>query len=136
MLIHERIGAVINISAVYETAAWGITEQPDFYNQVLLVATALQPEPLMQTILLIENEMGRVRKERYGPRIIDIDLLLFNDLIYNTALVTVPHPRISERRFVLEPLNEIAPHKIHPVFNQTVSQLLEACKDTSFVKKQ
>ncbi|ANH80143.1 2-amino-4-hydroxy-6-hydroxymethyldihydropteridine diphosphokinase [Niabella ginsenosidivorans] len=136
ILTGERIGPIVRASSVYETEAWGITDQPDFYNQVLLVTTELQPEPLMRALLGIENEMGRIRRERYGPRIIDIDLLLYNDLVYNSNIVSIPHPRIPERRFVLEPLHEIAPDKMHPLLHQSVSRLLEACPDTSFVKKQ
>ncbi|MBO9594422.1 MAG: 2-amino-4-hydroxy-6-hydroxymethyldihydropteridine diphosphokinase [Niabella sp.] len=134
-LIERHIGPIEKTSAIYETAAWGLVQQPDFYNQALEVATALQPEPLMQMILKIEADMGRVRNERYGPRVIDIDILLYNDLVCKQPLVTLPHPRMQERRFVLVPLNEIAPERQHPVLHQTIRQLLDAVNDDSAVKK-
>ncbi|WP_018625829.1 2-amino-4-hydroxy-6-hydroxymethyldihydropteridine diphosphokinase [Niabella aurantiaca] len=134
-LISHRIGPVRKISAIYETAAWGLTDQPDFYNQALLVTTPLLPEALMQMILAIESDMGRVRKERYGPRVIDIDILLYNDLVYQSPVVTLPHPRMTERRFVLAPLDEIAPEQIHPELNRTIHQLLLQTTDASPVKK-
>lgn len=134
-LIGRHIGSIENASAIYETAAWGLVHQPDFYNQALRVSTALQPEPLMQMILKIEADMGRVRNERYGPRVIDIDILLYNDLICALPLVTLPHPRMQERRFVLAPLDEIAPEVQHPVLHQTIRQLLAAVSDDSAVKK-
>ncbi|MCF3111896.1 2-amino-4-hydroxy-6-hydroxymethyldihydropteridine diphosphokinase [Niabella sp. CC-SYL272] len=135
VLIREYIGPIGRASSIYETAAWGMVHQPDFYNQALEVSTALQPEPLMQTILRIESEMGRVRNERYGPRVIDIDILLYNHLICTLPLVTLPHPRMQERRFVLAPLHEIAPEVQHPVLHQTIRQLLAAVSDDSPVKK-
>ncbi|MCD2425700.1 2-amino-4-hydroxy-6-hydroxymethyldihydropteridine diphosphokinase [Niabella pedocola] len=134
-LIGRSIGPIRKASALYETAAWGLVHQPDFYNQALEVSTALQPEPLMQMILTIEADMGRIRNERYGPRVIDIDILLYNDLICTSPRVTLPHPRMQERRFVLAPLNEIAPELQHPVLHQTIRQLLDTVSDDSAVKK-
>ncbi|WP_300598848.1 2-amino-4-hydroxy-6-hydroxymethyldihydropteridine diphosphokinase [Niabella sp.] len=134
-LIERHIGTIEKTSAIYETAAWGLVHQPDFYNQALQVSTALQPEPLMQMILKIESGMGRVRNERYGPRVIDIDILLYNDLVCALPQVTLPHPRMQERRFVLAPLDEIAPELQHPVLHQTIRQLLATVSDDSAVKK-
>lgn len=125
----------IQRSGLYETAAWGITDQPAFLNQVLEVETKQDPEALMQTLLEIEQSLGRERKERYGPRSIDIDILFFDTLVYHSSVVTIPHPAIQERRFVLTPLAELAPDLIHPVFQQSVQELLSQCKDELPVKK-
>ena len=128
-------GRIIRVSSVYETAPWGKADQADFLNQVLLVETLLRPMNLLQSILEIEKELGRKRSIRNAPRSIDIDILLYNDEIIESAGLTIPHPRISERRFVLEPLNEIAPDYIHPVFQKSIQQLLSECKDELAVKK-
>lgn len=133
--ISQAIGPIRKTSSVYETAAWGLVDQPDFYNQVLRIDTTLQPEPLMLRLLGIETDMGRVRKERYGPRLIDIDILLYNNLVFQSPLVTLPHPRMTERRFVLAPLEEIAPELLHPQLHLTIHQLLLQVQDPSPVKK-
>jgi len=133
--IGHAIGPIRRASAIYETAAWGLTDQPDFYNQALLVATPLQPDALMHRILEIEAAMGRIRNERYGPRVIDIDILLYNDLVFQSPAVILPHPRMTERRFVLAPLEEIAPETLHPQLQQTIHQLLLQVQDPSPVKK-
>jgi len=126
---------IIRYSGLYETAAWGITDQPAFLNQVLEVETKQDPETLMQTLLEIEQSLGRERKERYGPRSIDIDILLFDALVYHSSIVTIPHPAMQERRFVLTPLAELATDLIHPVFQQSVRELLSQCKDQLPAKK-
>lgn len=127
--IAEKCGPVIKVSGIYETKAWGYTHQPDFYNQVLYMHTHLTAEELLVEILSIEIQMGRERLIKLGPRIIDIDILFFNDDIIETNSLKVPHPHISERRFVLEPLCEIAPGFIHPVYKKTIAAMLEACTD-------
>ncbi len=134
-LIEEKAGKILMMSSVYETAAWGITQQPDFYNQALAIQTLLSPDELMQTLLGIEHKMGRVRGLRMGPRIIDIDILLMDDLIYSSPVVTIPHPRLEERRFVLTPLSEIAGDIIHPVYQKTIEKLLMECNDELPVHK-
>jgi 2-amino-4-hydroxy-6-hydroxymethyldihydropteridine diphosphokinase len=134
-LIRKHAGKVDAQSSVYETAAWGKTDQPDFLNQVLKITTDLLPGDLMKEILKIEKLMGRERSEKYAPRLIDIDILFFNDEIVKTSLVTIPHPQIQNRRFVLVPLNELAPALIHPVFKKTISQLLVECPDKLDVNK-
>jgi len=113
--INNECGTVIRQSSVYKTAAWGLTEQPDFLNQVLVLQTDLAAEELMQALLFIEEKMGRVRTVKLGPRIIDIDILLIDDLVINSALLTLPHPALPNRKFALIPLAEVAPDIVHPV---------------------
>lgn len=133
--IDRLAGPVTRISSLYETAAWGKTDQPAFLNQALGLSTPLGAEALMKTILAIEEKMGRKREEKYGPRIIDIDILFFNEDRLQTPLVTVPHPEIPNRRFALAPLQEIAPEWRHPVLGKTVTELLAECRDSLPVKK-
>ena len=128
-LIETRAGTVTKKSRVYETAAWGVTDQQAFLNQVLCIETGLEPEKLLETLLAIEIQLGRRRIEKMGPRVIDIDILFYGDRILSLPQLTVPHPRIAERRFVLTPLDEIAPDYVHPVFKKRVKELLEECKD-------
>ena len=134
-LIAEECGEIMHTSSLYETAAWGKTDQPPFLNQVLKINTAFYPLQLLQQILEIEKQIGRVRKEKYGPRSIDIDILFFNNDIHSNASLTIPHPAIEQRRFVLVPMNEIAPRFIHPVLKKTIKDLLEDCPDHLPVKK-
>lgn len=133
--IEQNIGSILDCSSVYETEPWGVTDQPSFYNQVLKVATSLDPLQLLTATLAIEKEMGRVRTGRYGARIIDIDILFFEDLVIETAQLTIPHPRITERNFVLAPLAEIAPDLVHPMSHQTISAIWDAGNDQLGVKK-
>ena len=133
--IEKRCGSILKESSVYETAAWGKEDQGAFLNQVLKIETTLQPGELLKTILEIEEYLGRKRELKYGPRTIDIDILFFNGEIINHEGLKIPHPQMQNRRFVLVPLNEIAPGKIHPVFQKPVSQLLDECPDLLEVKK-
>lgn len=128
-LIGERCGPVIRASSVYETAAWGKNDQPGFLNQALLVETKMTAAVLMTELLDIEKEIGRIRLERYGPRVIDIDILLFNHEIHDEPLIRIPHPELQNRRFALTPLVEIAGEYIHPVLHKTILGLLEQCPD-------
>jgi 2-amino-4-hydroxy-6-hydroxymethyldihydropteridine diphosphokinase len=134
-LIEERCGRVIDRSSLYETAAWGKTDQDSFLNQALVVETNLNARDLLTEILYIENLMGRDRIEKYGPRIIDIDIIFFNHQVIREDGLSVPHPEMAKRRFVLEPLNEVIPAYIHPVYYKTVTELLNQCTDTLPVKK-
>ncbi|HEY6976421.1 MAG TPA: 2-amino-4-hydroxy-6-hydroxymethyldihydropteridine diphosphokinase [Chitinophagaceae bacterium] len=134
-LIEQYCGKIVQRSAIYKTAAWGFTDQPDFYNQALEIQTGLSPEQLIQELLTIEKQMGRKRDVKMGPRIIDIDILLFNNEIVHKPHLTIPHPRLHERRFALTPLAEIAPDIIHPVIHKTIQQLLMECTDTLNVHK-
>ncbi len=133
--IEQQCGDIINASSLYETAAWGKNDQPSFLNQVLEIQTSLSPRQLLKKILYIEKQIGRVRKEKYGPRVIDIDILLFNDEIYNYPSLKIPHPELQNRRFALVPLAEIAPENVHPVFKKTITELLAICPDKLTVKK-
>jgi 2-amino-4-hydroxy-6-hydroxymethyldihydropteridine diphosphokinase len=122
-LIEKKIGKILKSSAVYETAAWGNTHQPSFFNQVHFVETTLNPDQLMGVILGIEKKMGRVRTIKNASRIIDIDILFFNEDIIVSDLVMVPHIEIPNRKFVLKPLLELAPDYLHPVLKKTIRQL-------------
>jgi len=133
--INKKTGRVIRRSGLYRTAAWGNTHQPDFLNQVIVVETILNAAETLQSILSIEEGMGRIRTVKNAPRIIDIDLLFFNKEIIKTQELTLPHPEIQNRRFVLTPLNELAPGLKHPVFNKTIHRLLSECPDRLDVKK-
>ena len=133
--IERQIGAIIRQSHLYSTAAWGNIKQPDFLNQVIIVETELTALQTMQSILSIEKKMGRVRTVKNSPRIIDIDILFFNKDIIDQAELTVPHPHIKNRRFVLVPLNQLSPNLKHPLLKKTVHQLLIHCPDKLNVKK-
>ncbi|MEP7229410.1 MAG: 2-amino-4-hydroxy-6-hydroxymethyldihydropteridine diphosphokinase [Ginsengibacter sp.] len=133
--LEEEIGKIEKSSSIYETAAWGNNDQPDFYNQVHILKTTLSADKIMQVILKIEEKMGRVRTTKNAARIIDIDILFFNKEIINEAGLIIPHAEIANRRFVLEPLNELSPNMIHPILNESISGLLATCGDTLKVSK-
>jgi 2-amino-4-hydroxy-6-hydroxymethyldihydropteridine diphosphokinase len=134
LLIQKYCGKVTKSSSLYQTAAWGKTDQPAFLNQALQIETRLTAEELMRQILAIEKIMGRERKEKYGPRIIDIDILLFNDEQHNSPFLKIPHPEMQNRLFALIPLAEIASTVHHPVFKKSISQLLKETPDKLEVK--
>jgi 2-amino-4-hydroxy-6-hydroxymethyldihydropteridine diphosphokinase len=133
--IGKRAGKVLECSAIYETAAWGKTDQASFLNQVLAIETALTASGLMTELLQIEEKIGRKRGDRYGPRIIDIDILLFDKEVHNSEHIKIPHPEMTRRRFALVPLAEIAPQILHPISGKTIKQLLEECPDSLSVQK-
>lgn len=128
-LLSRNIGIVLRESSVYETTPWGGVEQAPYYNQVLWVKTVLSLEDAFRKCQILEQKMGRQRQEQWGPRIIDVDVLYYNQEQVSTTTLTVPHRHLHERRFVLQPLCEIAPDYHHPVLNQTTEQLLAACTD-------
>lgn len=131
-----NIGDITMASSVYESPAWGMEKAPDFLNQVLMVETNLSAPLLLAEIRELEEFYGRERKEGvYKSREMDVDVLFFNEEIIEESTLTVPHPRLHERKFVLTPLAEILPDFIHPVLKKSISELLKACEDTAEVKR-
>jgi 2-amino-4-hydroxy-6-hydroxymethyldihydropteridine diphosphokinase len=120
-------------SRVYETPPWGYTNQEKFLNQVLMVQTYVSPEPLMKHLKRLEVALGREPTFQYGPRLIDIDILFFDDLVFESSILTIPHPHLHERGFVLLPLMDIAPDLVHPVRKQTIRQLIAICDVSGIV---
>ena len=129
LFLEASIGTIKAESSIYETKAWGVEGQPHFLNQVVEIATTLTPAQVLDTILAIEEAMGRVRERKWYTRLIDIDLLLYGDLIINEADLIVPHPYIQDRNFVLRPLAEIGGDIIHPVLEKSIEKLEEICVD-------
>ena len=124
-----KVGPIKAVSKIYETAAWGVTDQPAFLNQVIQVSSELPPNELLFTINQIEAELGRQRHERWHARTIDIDILYYGDCIMNTQRLTLPHPQLHNRQFTLIPLTELAPDFIHPVLQKNSQALLVECED-------
>lgn len=134
-LIGIFIGDVIEKSSVYETEAWGKTDQPNFLNLALIAKTKLTPLEVLAEIHKIEYLLGRKREEHWGARTIDIDILFYDDEIINRSNLIIPHPYISQRRFVLAPLLEIIPNFVHPLLKQTIKILYSNCEDITALKK-
>ena len=132
----ENIAEIVQISSVYETEAWGVEGQPNYLNQVLLVKTDLLPRAMLKKLLDLEKALGRKRTEKWGSRTIDIDILFFGEMIINDdPNLIIPHPRLHERRFTLEPLGELDNQFVHPVLKKTILQLKNELTDSLIVKK-
>lgn len=136
-LLSKKLGKIIKTSAIYETSAWGF-ESEDFYNMAVLMETDHSPVECLNITQSIEVEIGRKEKSKdgnYSARCMDVDLLFYNELVFQNERLEIPHPRIPVRKFVLIPLNEIMEQHIHPKELKSISELLSACKDQSEVKK-
>lgn len=127
--IEVSVGTILKASSIYQTAAWGKTDQPEFLNQALEVQTSLSPEEVLAEILKIEYTMGRRRDQRWAERIIDIDILLFEKEMISSTALKIPHPELAGRRFALAPLAEIAGGVTHPVLQLTIQEVLAQCPD-------
>lgn len=132
-LIEVNVGPIQAASAIYETEAWGKEDQQSFLNIALEVEYYGSPEQLLQTTQQMEAQLGRVKTEHWGPRIIDIDILIYDDIVMDTPHLTIPHDLMAERNFVLFPMAEIAPTLMHPVYKKTIQELLDNCSDQSYV---
>ncbi len=120
---------LLRASQIYETPPWGYTDQPAFLNQVVEVETGLEPEELLAKLKAVENDLGRVKNFRYGPRCIDLDILFYGSRIFQSDQLTIPHPALAERAFVLVPMHELDPDFIHPQLNKSIAELLAALND-------
>jgi 2-amino-4-hydroxy-6-hydroxymethyldihydropteridine diphosphokinase len=134
-LIENDVAPVAKTSPIYETQSWGKTDAPDYLNQVILLKTDMPARTILEKILAIEREMGRKREEKWGSRTIDIDILFYGDEVINEPDLIVPHPQLHNRRFTLEPLNDLAPQLVHPVLRKTIKELKNDLRDTLIVKK-
>lgn len=133
-LIEEKIGAITAKSKLYETAPWGVLDQPDFINSCISIESNLTPKECLKMISEIENEMGRIRYQKWGARLIDIDILFFGNEIINQEELSVPHPFIQERIFVIKPLEDIIETYIHPVLKESIKALSLKCTDNTAFK--
>jgi 2-amino-4-hydroxy-6-hydroxymethyldihydropteridine diphosphokinase len=130
--IEENIGNILKSSSLFETEPWGFESESKFLNSAVEVETKLTPSGVLGAILMIEAQLGRVRSEKqYSSRVIDIDILFYDDLIMNEISLKIPHPLLHKRKFVLLPLNEIVPELVHPVLKKSIGSLLESCEDNS-----
>lgn len=120
-------------SNVYETPPWGYTAQDAFLNQVVEVTTYLEPEPLLKHLKRLEVALGRKATFRYGPRLIDLDILFYDDLVYESPSLTIPHPYLHERGFVLLPMMDIAPDHVHPITRKSIRELIALCNTNGIV---
>ena len=135
LAIENKVGDIVEFSKVYESAPWRVEGQEKYLNQMLKVKTTLLADEVLSIVLDIENQLGRVRIEKWGERLIDIDIIFYNDSIIETPDLCIPHKHLHERMFVLTPLHDIAPQMVHPKYNKTIEELWRMCKDTDLVKE-
>tara|TARA_B100000902_G_scaffold143545_1_gene140994 strand:+ start:2025 stop:2510 length:486 start_codon:yes stop_codon:yes gene_type:complete len=133
--LENKVGFICDRSSIYITAPWGVHGQPEYLNQILKLQTNLSANCLLENIMNIEYILGRKRVKKWANRVIDIDIILFNDTIIKQKDLFIPHKYMHERKFVLVPLNEIASNYMHPIYNKTIHDLLIECNDTHNVKK-
>ncbi len=134
-LLEQKLGSTSKKSSIFITAAWGNEHQPEFYNQAISIKTILSATELLKTVLETEEQLGRKRtNDKWQERIIDIDILFYNNEVLDLPELKIPHPFIQERKFVLVPMNEIAGEMVHPIFGKTITTLLSECKDKLEVK--
>ncbi len=131
----QNLGSISQTSSLFKTAPWGKLDQAYFINQALELKTSIEAIPLLDKLLEIEKTMGRIREEKWGPRLIDIDIIFFDDQIMETEKLHIPHPGMHLRNFVLEPVTEIAADWVHPVFKKSVETLLKESPDEAVVEK-
>lgn len=132
-LLSKTLGNPLAFSSIYETEAWGGLSSGNYLNQVLVYETNDKPEFILDSILSIEDQLGRQRKVKWGDRNMDIDILYYGSELINKENLTIPHPFIQDRRFVLVPLNDVLPDFVHPILLKSHSELLDLCKDQSRV---
>ena len=130
-LLCQEVGVIISQSKNYETTPWGVTNQPDFLNLAVSIQTRLEPLQILEITQSIENQLGRVRKEKWGARLIDIDILFYGNEIIDEPNLKIPHPLLQERDFALSPMAEIAPNFVHPILGETVLELREKLNSIS-----
>lgn len=133
VMIGNYIGDILSKSRLYETAAWGVTDQASFLNIAYKVTSTLSATEVLEQIHLIEKKMGREKTKKWGPRLIDVDILFYGEEIIENPNLIIPHPQLTNRSFVLTPLLDICPDKVHPVLNKTIVALKESCSDASKV---
>ncbi len=134
-LIRQNISTNLSISNIYETEPWGNLNQAGFLNLILKIEnSSFVPHEILEKIQKIENELGRVRVEKWGERCIDIDIIYYDDLIIDDARLVIPHPFVQERKFVLVPLADVAPDWVHPILQKTTLQMLQDCPDSGWIK--
>ena len=132
--IIDEIGSVLNKSRIYESAPWGVISQDYYLNEIIEVNTVDDPDTVLKKILNIEKKIGRVRKKKWSSRVIDIDIIFYNNFIINKKNLIIPHEYMHKRNFVLLPLNEIAANFLHPIFKKTVNKLMLKCTDKNETK--
>lgn len=132
-MIENKVGSILQKSSLYQTAAWGLTDQADFLNQVVLLESSLTPNEILAEIQAIEKALGRERLVTWGPRTLDLDILFIDQELIQERDLQIPHPHIQDRKFILIPLHEIAADLNHPIYNKSIRELLNESKDTSAV---